>query len=380
MSREPLSRITCVVEAGLGSSVRETLRELRMPDVFVQRAKQARLEERSGPFGLGSGIRVSESRSELFRFAVPRDRERAVAIHLAERADLFLPGRGSIFAEDLRVHDGCADSCADGEFDDALLGALPDRTETVVEPHRVICCIVQRGLADALARTVLEMGLGVPVVSFGEGMGLRDKLGLLRVTIPVDKEILYLVVPERDADLAEGVLATKARLDRPGMGFIYRYAARPYALNLQVSRGRRTHAASMDQIIAAIDQVRGSSEWRRRSSVHAARRGVRARSESEPGRLVCLSIVAEEGRVGDCVASAMRHGAGGATLVGLERISREGTPGARPSSAWETCDLVFDATLVDPIMAALADEGHLSETDRSFAELTDVLNVITYAG
>ena len=177
--------------------------------------------------------------------------------------------------------------------------------------------------------TVLEMGLCVPIVSFGEGMGLRNKLGLLRITIPVDKEILYFVVPERDTALVEGVAVHKARLDKPGQGFIYRYQVRAYAVNLRVRAGKRSHAASMEQVISVLDELRGSSDWRRLEPVKA--KAMKGKAAVNGSNLACLSILAEEGSVGGFVRAAMDAGAGGATPLWMALIDALRPGGQKPS-------------------------------------------------
>ena len=211
-------------------------------------------------------------------------------------------------------------------------------------------------------------------------MGLRNRLGLLRITIPVDKEVLYFVVPERDADLLEGIAVHKARLDRPGQGFIYRFGVRAYAVNLRVRSGARSHAASMEQVISALDELRGSSEWRRFSPVKPA--GSRGKRAPDDAGLVCLSLVAEEGFVGDFVKAAMDAGAGGATLVPLSRRRYDGVTetGAGVSNARESCDLIVRRDLSERILEAVAATGLFSGEAHGMAELSPVARAVTYTG
>ena len=364
------SKISCIADANVAPFVAAALDDLAIPEAFVQRAKQLSLTERSSLLGLRSRRVAAEDRAELIRFYAPKRYESGILRRVAEAADLYLPGRGSIFAEDALVRRGYEDA-----FDEERLAGLAPVETAKNETHSVLCCIVQRGMAESIALTVLEMGLCVPMVSFGEGMGLRNKLGLLRITIPVDKEVMYFIVPERDADLLEGVAVHKARLDRPGQGFIYRFPVRAQAVNLRVSRGRRDSAASMEQVIAALDELRGSSEWRRLSPAKRAQ----ARPDSSSGSLLCLSIIAEEGAVGDFVRAAMDAGAGGATLVPLERRSYTKTA-ERSSHARETCDLIIPKAIADTVMAAIEARGLFEPGVHGIAELTQVGRAVTYLG
>lgn len=370
MIRAERSRITCVVDSRLVPLVEAALSDLGVPEAFVQRAKQMSLSERRRPIGLGPASDLVESRSEIYRIHVPAEDEAAVARHIAEAADLYLPGRGSLFADDVAI-----------ESAEPAPLAAPKPAKAAGQAKRtsrcdMVCCIVRRGLGLTLARTVLEMGLCVPVISFGKGMGLRNKLGLLRITIPVEKEALYFVVPERDADFLESLLVHKARLDRPGQGFIYRYPVRAYAVNLSVKRGSRSHAASMEQVIAALDELRGSSEWRRLGPSKP-----RAQSAGDDQGLACVSLVAEEGSVGDYVKAAMDAGAGGATLLPLSRRSYgEGAKNDRASNARETCDLIVPGDVAEPVLAAVRSAGLLSEGSGGRAELSAVRRAVTYRG
>ncbi len=375
MKRTEVSKITCAVDARLSQAIDSALADMAIPEVFIQRGKQVSFLERSRMFGLGTRLDLAESRAELYRFYVPAELESAAARRVAEGADLYLPGRGTLFAETVDLL-----SSAEPVFDpDRIASSCPDSgCERPAEHHTVLCCIVQRGMGEALARTVLEMGLCVPVVSYGEGMGLRNKLGLLRITIPVDKEILYFVVPERDADLMEGVAVHKARLDRPGQGFIYRFNVRAYAVNLRVRSGTRSHAASMEQVISALDELRGSSEWRRFAATKPAKPG-KNRGSADTG-LVCLSLIAEEGSVGRFVRAAMDAGAGGATLVPLARRRYDGVQESDMSNARESCDLIVSRALSSPILDAMVAEDLFAGTIHGMAELSSVSHAVTYSG
>lgn len=370
MTRGEYAKISCAVDAALAPLVEEALEDLTVPEVFVQRGKQVSLADRSGLFGLRPSTAVEESRAWIYRLYVPRESEGAVMRRLAETADLHLPGRGSVYAEDAEVLRSSA-----LEFDPARLASPAADGGAVPERHTILCCIVQRGMAEALTRTVLEMGLCVPLVSFGEGMGLRNKLGLLRITIPVEKEVVYFIVPTHDADLLEGIAVHKARLDRPGQGFIYRSVVRASAVNLRVRRGSRRHAASMEQIVAALDDIRGSAEWRRTAPSRSRAADPRPKGE---GGLVCLSITAEEGSVGDFVRAAMDAGAGGATLLPLERRSYGGE--ARPRShARECCDLIIPEALRERVLRAVEERGLFAPDASGIAEFTAVHRAITYS-
>lgn len=363
MKEAPWSLLTCIVNSALSERVGEVLEDLGICSAYIQRGKQLCLEEKAGRLGLAPRLCLVEDRAEMYRFAVPHTYEAEVAGVLAESADLYLPGRGSIYAETLLQPDHQA-----AEFENSRLSQLPRTESSPREPWSVICCVIQRGLASELAKTLLEMGLCVPVVSFASGVGLRDRLGLLRITIPVEKEVLYILVPEREAQLAEGIVRHKGRLNLPGMGFIYRQSVLAYAINRQISRGRKAHMASMDQVIAALDEMRGSSDWRRmNSSAGPIHKTSLLPKRMQPDQQVHLSILAEEERAVALARMAMDNGAGGATLLRLLSAKRScairqpGTadpgrsinPGTSGGHDWGSCELVFNYSHLPAIQAAL---------------------------
>ncbi len=372
LAQTDLSRITCMIDDNLMPLIDESLRDLSIPEVFIQRAKQIALVDRSTLLGLRSKTISEETRAWVYRFCVPQKYETAIMRRLAETADLYLPGHGSIYAENVQPL-----RTEKFKFNEEKLSVLCKEEKILHENYAVLCCIVQRGMASSLAAMVLEMGLCVPVISFGKGMGLRNKLGLLRITIPVEKEVIYFIVPSIDAELLEGVVVHKARLDLPGQGFIFKSYVRALSVNLRVRRGKRNYAASMEQVIAALDELRGSSEWRRL--------GTKRNSKVSGGKaqhdLTCLSLTAEEGYIDIFVKAAMSAGAGGATLLPLEFRSyyheEEGT--FHISHARETCDLIIPSEIQDKIMKKIKTEGFFEKESGGIAEITSVQKSVTYS-
>ena len=86
---------------------------------------------------------------------------------------------------------------------------------------KVIWGIVQRGKADRPVQAALRAGAQSPTVSFGRGMGVRQRMGILGLAIQEEKEIIAVVVEDH---LMDGVLRAMVRagnLDQPGVGFLF---------------------------------------------------------------------------------------------------------------------------------------------------------------
>jgi hypothetical protein len=151
----------------------------------------------------------------------------------------------------------------------------------------------------------------VPVVGIGIGTGIRDRLGLLRVTISPEKELVYLMVPSHDADGLQRLLIEEGHLDRPGGGFLYQTPVSAGMVDPLIRIGRQEHAASIEQIIAAIDDLKKGTAWRKRFF------GVESGFASESGSSFShreISFFCHDGQGDAFVHAAMQAGAEGATV------------------------------------------------------------------
>lgn len=380
MNRREVSKITCVADVRLTARIEAEADRMGLRETYSERGKQIALQPRPIWQPFGRRWMMAESPSDLIRLYVPRAHERAAMARLAAAADLILPGRGSVFAEDaVLIGD------APPPWDEAQLCADPPawaadhRMEPA--PYDLIFCIVPRGLGGELARATLDMGLGVPIVSYGEGMGMRDRLGLLRITIPQEKEILWFLVPPGDSDFVVDVAVRKAGLHEPGRGFLGRTPVRALAVNARMNLDRRRHVATMEQVISTLDQLRGSTDWRRMSAAALRRRGAPA---AEREGMVRFTLICEEGAAAAPVRAALDAGAGGATLARLSRRATDPHEGeeevAAISNARECCDLIVPRPLVARLEEAVIRSGLFEEPANGFIEIGPVHDAITYAG
>lgn len=379
MNRREVSRITCIVDVRLTERIEAEADRMGLLETFSERGKQIALQVRPFWQPLGRHYLMMESPSDLIRLYVPRQHERAAMARLAAAADLFLPGRGSIFAEDVVL-------AGDGLrlWDEARLAAHAPTWaadgQIPPAPYDLVFCIVPRGRGGELARTLLEMGLGVPIVSYGEGMGMRDRLGLLRITIPQEKEILWLLVPPGDSNFVVDVALRKANLHEPGSGFLGRTPVRALAVNARLHLDRRRHVATMEQVISTLDQLHGSTDWRRMTPAARLHTDPEARDRNGMAR---FTLVCEEGAAAAVVRAAMDVGAGGATLSRLSLrapVPRADEPEteaadeevAMISHARECCDLFVPRRLVETLETAVVRSGLFEEPANGFIEIGPV--------
>jgi len=384
MNRLDVSRITCIADNRLTPRIEAEADRMGLLVTYSERGKQVALKTRPAGLLFGRRPRLVEAPSDVIRLYVPRPHERAAMARLAAAADLFLPGRGSLFAEEvtlvgesLRLWDEQR-LCAD-------VPAWAGDARLAPAPHDLIQCILPRGRGEELARTLLDMGLCVPIVSYGEGMGLRDRLGLLRITIPREKEILWFLIPQADSAFVVDIAARKAGLREPGRGFLCHMPVRALAVNTRLVLSRRKHVASMEQVISTLDQLQGSTDWRRMS---AAARRARTPARSGPGDFQRLTLVCEEGTADGPVRAAMDAGGGGATLSRLSLRAPEPADGGAPageqaamgSHARESCDLFIRRSLAPAIEQAVAGSGFFAPPVNGFIEIGAVHDAVTYRG
>jgi hypothetical protein len=352
------STIVCVADVNITELLDSALADLALPEVFVLRAKQMSLADKRGFFGLRPATRLEESRALFYRFYVPAKFEQGVMRRIAGAADLRMGGRGCIFAMRGSIRRG-SPLVFDEEKLEAICGAddkLPG------EDYALLCCTVPRGLGESLSAAILELGVCVPVIFFGTGVGLRDKLGLLRITIPVEKEIIWFLVPRSDADLVEKTLIPRARLDVPGHGFLYKVFVHAPVVNLRVRQGKRVHAATMEQVIAALDDVQGSSNWRRLGTRNGGSPEGKSETEGKKG----LFFIGQEEEVDIFRKTAMENGAKGATLnhFEMQSYSAAAREQAMESHSREFCDIIIPSCLEEDILKHIGETG-LLDADRS---------------
>jgi nitrogen regulatory protein PII len=84
----------------------------------------------------------------------------------------------------------------------------------------LITCIVQRGRADDVVKAAQEAGAQGATITYGRGTGVRERLGLLGLTIEAEKEFINIVVANDEVNQIFDKMYVAGQLDTPGMGFI----------------------------------------------------------------------------------------------------------------------------------------------------------------
>jgi nitrogen regulatory protein PII len=306
---------------------------------------------------------------------VSQEQGQDVAQLMIAGGDLATPGRGSVLIEHgiiRRAHDLCAPSVLHTADSPSIDDGINLQSELTG-----ICCIVQRGEGNDVARIALDTGTCVPAVTFGHGTGVRDKLGLLRIAIPAEKEIVHLAASSYDADIIMNMIIDEAKLDQPGKGFIYLFPLEAGQIDMKVFRGMPKHAASVEQIITAVDEMKGGSQWRARAgTAHIGEGTVRTFLRD----LVSLSFICDEGRGDELVRTAMDAGAPGATTGRMSYMGREQAKPGGISPAREKCSMIVHLSQVDAIIDAMIEDGAIDDRTHGIFFTSPVPRAYTFIG
>ena len=98
---------------------------------------------------------------------------------------------------------------------------MAKRRITYLTDALIITCIVQSARADAVVEAAQNVGAQGATVTYARGTGLRERMGLLGVTIDEQKEMIRIIVSEEQADRVFEAMFLAGQLDRPSMGIMF---------------------------------------------------------------------------------------------------------------------------------------------------------------
>jgi len=363
-------RITAILNRSISREVIAALREAGVIDLNLIPARSPVMEQKRTGWPLFAREHLSEDPVDILFFIIDADME-VPALHLiAEKALLHFPGRGSVFSEEVKLalaHELCGEN--------RLSLSQTDTSAHIAARLAGVFCIVQRGHGDSIARIPLESGVSVPSIHFGIGRGVRDKMGLLRITIPADKEIIYTLASSYDTDLLMERMIEVGRLDQPAKGFIYEVPVKRGVINMKVTRGDQKQAASIEQLVAAVDQLKGGAEWRRRSA-SLGKKGSKKRNYIH--HLVDVALICDGGTGGDLVRTAMSSGAAGATIADLKHIRPADSPLSEIPPVREECTMAVFQDQLPSLLDALEKAGAFTDSCHGQIQLRRITRAFTY--
>ena len=352
-------------------SLKPLLKEINITKVFVETSRRILLSEHSGIFkAFMAKKNVIDDPINIMSFFINPDMEEQVLQYIIDNANLDMPGRGSVYSKDVTILKSY----------DALLENNPKKFDiqikNLLSDLKSITCIVQKGEIEPIARVGLDTGAGVPAITYGTGSGFRDKLGLWRIAIPAEKELCHLSVIGRDCDQIFNMMIDAGALDHPGKGFIYYFDLNKGLLNTKFQIGSNNQAASIEQIVTVIDEIKGNSDWRRRELNSGG--GVKKRKYLT--NLIHYSLSCNEGKSADLTMSAMNAGAAGATIYKSKFIDLTEPESSKITLAREVSNMIIAESQIEKITSVLEENGVFSDDICGQIIISPVLKACTYLG
>lgn len=85
---------------------------------------------------------------------------------------------------------------------------MSDRQIVYLTDAKLITCVLQNGLAEKVLDAAKNCGAQGATVSYARGTGVRDRMGLIGVTIDENKEVVRIIVSAEQACSADTIILT----------------------------------------------------------------------------------------------------------------------------------------------------------------------------
>jgi nitrogen regulatory protein PII len=308
------AHITLIVHVSLLKKLLSHLTALGINHLYSAFGRSVVLNETRGLRAIFQSSDLINEPVEVLYFYIPIEFEEPVMKMIVKICRLDIPGRGSIFSKHIQLHHGDLNNLICWPCFDKMPASQEIPGVLLFSNLTQIHCTMSRGLVDDVARLLLHLGI-VPTITNSSGTGLRDQLGLLRITIPKEKELLSIVVGHHEASSIIDKMITWGKLDRPGKGFIWQVPVEKGLINFKTSQRSIGQAASTEQIIAAIDSVKGNFSWRQGGPTLA----VRSKRSYFQGVELSMQV-----KAGDSLAiskAMIKLGISGVTVQSLKTLS-----------------------------------------------------------
>jgi len=295
---------------------------------------------------------------EILHFIVPDEEVDRLMEQIILVGKLQLYGAGSIFAtpcEELV----CADDYplwAPGSY------LFNSRSFDIKFKHELTALIhtTDRGTAEPIARAAIKAGAQSATISYVRGYGLRDRLGLLRITKKHEKELITVVVDEFDLEAVFQAMARAGRVEQPGRGFIYHLPVSKGLTNLASVFQAKKHSVSIQQMVRAIDTLHGGTQWRANQLLvhdpHA--REFASSSQGISKNLMVLNVVSQRKDSETLLRVFLNHGVSGASIVNWRLVdsdSEHTQGGLRINREFGCIALVSSRTKIEGLVQVFRD-------------------------
>jgi nitrogen regulatory protein P-II 1 len=98
---------------------------------------------------------------------------------------------------------------------------MAERNITYLSETNLITCVLQSGLAEDVLDAAKNCGAQGATISYARGTGIRERMGLIGVTIDEQKEVIRIIVSDEQADRVFDAMYLAGKLDTPGKGIMF---------------------------------------------------------------------------------------------------------------------------------------------------------------
>lgn len=343
MNPTKLIKITLSLNHSLRDDALNLLEKLKTPHVLLQSARNSTILPSKL---LQSRKNLKDEQQTAIEFYIPYELELFYLQTLVDGLSLLIPGRGSIFSQAIMLYSPVYQH-KDIEISDLKRHVIE---QILSNNMHVISLICPRGEANEFCRSLLNNGYPSPLIYYGTGMGTRSRMGLLRITIPPEKEILLLPVHAKDSSFVLQNLAQQARIDLPGKGYLSYFPLRYAKINTKTHNSDPSRLASIEQIISAIDTLQGGVEWRRKN-IHSST------SQSWPTekKLLQLTFIGQRGISEILTPVAFELGARGATMTRKSFYCFENCQEEEDTREREACTISLSLEIASKLILHITD-------------------------
>ena len=310
----------------------------------------------------------------LLQTLVPNDKVDAVTDAAVLAGNLNRVGAGAVFVID----------CNDTRHTDKFPAPSPSVDDangssgTYTADLEAICCICEIGIADDIAKAALQNGAPGPTVTFGEGGGVRDKIPLLRITKGPEKEFVWCVVDKNDADEIFADMARAGHISEPGRGFMYSIPVSSGIVNVSSVAATSAHGANMEQVIAAIDEIKGDKDWR---ATTAEATKSKAFKTNPLVNLIGLYCIVPRDNYSDVYDAILEAGAPGvSTNFGVMNDADSGDAEQAQNEEWALVYTSLGSANVDKVRDSVAKKIDEIGLDRAAFYTLPIPRALTYLG
>ncbi|MAJ02461.1 MAG: transcriptional regulator [Rickettsiales bacterium] len=95
------------------------------------------------------------------------------------------------------------------------------RQITYLSDVYLITCVVENGSADKIVKAASNVGSQGATINYARGTGVRDRMGLIGVTIDEQKEIIRIIVSKEQSNRVFESMYLAGDLDIAGKGIMW---------------------------------------------------------------------------------------------------------------------------------------------------------------